>query len=37
MTEPTDIPGNQPQAATLMSRLTQTRLPLWISLALLLL
>ena len=37
MTEPTDIPGSQPQTATLMSRLTQTRLPLWISLALLLL
>jgi len=37
MTEPTDIPGSQPQAATLTSRLTRTRLPLWISLALLLL
>lgn len=34
MTEPTDIPGSQP---TLLSRLTQTRLPLWISLALLVL
>jgi hypothetical protein len=35
MTEPTDIPDNRP--ATLMSRLTETRLPLWVSLALLLL
>jgi hypothetical protein len=34
MTEPTDIPGSQP---TLLSRLTQTRLPLWVSLALLVL
>lgn len=37
MTEPTDIPGSQPPRATPLSRLTQTRLPLWISLALLLL
>lgn len=37
MTEPTDSPDNRSQAATLMTRLAQTRLPLWISLALLLL
>jgi hypothetical protein len=37
MTEPTDIPGSPSRPATLMSRLTETRLPLWVSLALLLL
>jgi hypothetical protein len=37
MSDPNDFPGSQPQARTLMTSLTQTRLPLWVSLALLLL